>query len=338
MNESAQSILDSMAAERADFRIHFFEVALGNAADGLTLSGRVLDEGDLRELRARLGSTLPGMSIDTHEVQVLRKPGIPVLAVGTNLTSLHRTPSFLAEYLSQLTNGMQVEVLFQEERWCFVRQMDGYLGWTYKPYLSDAELLRPSHLVVSPVIQLRAGPGKEYGVLTRVLGGTALTVLNEQSPWMEVALCGGIRGWLPQKTLRSYSELPQTSAQRRAQMQLDVARMTGTPYLWGGCSANGIDCSGLAQLLHRWVGISIPRDGDQQFEAAKAIEPPFQPGDLLFFGEKGEKRRITHVAVSLGGWDILHSSRSRNGVYVDDVQTVEHLRESFLFGASYLGE
>jgi cell wall-associated NlpC family hydrolase len=93
----------------------------------------------------------------------------------------------------------------------------------------------------------------------------------------------------------------------------------------------------LAQLLHRWVGINtLPRDADLQYEAGKKIEPPFQPGDLLFFGEKGEKRSITHVAISMGNWRIIHSSRSHNGVYIDDVQEVEHLRDSFIGAATFL--
>lgn len=114
--------------------------------------------------------------------------------------------------------------------------------------------------------------------------------------------------------------------------------MIGVPYQWGGCSANGIDCSGLAQLLHRWVGITTRRDAGMQFLDGKQIEPPFLPGDLVFFGDVSPegKHSITHVGISVGGWQIVHSSRVRNGVYCDDVQAVPHLRDSYLCACTYL--
>jgi cell wall-associated NlpC family hydrolase len=66
-----------------------------------------------------------------------------------------------------------------------------------------------------------------------------------------------------------------------------------------------------------------------QFDNGRPVDPPFQPGDLLFFASPNGHRRITHVGVSLGDWQLIHSSRSHNGVYVDNVQEVKHLRETF---------
>ena len=106
--------------------------------------------------------------------------------------------------------------------------------------------------------------------------------------------------------------------------------------MWGGTSGNGVDCSGFARLLHRWVGVDIPRDADMQHAAAQPVEPPFEVGDLFFFAHGGSERKITHVGVSLGGWQMIHSSRGRNGVYVDDVQADESRRRAFVSAGSFL--
>jgi cell wall-associated NlpC family hydrolase len=112
--------------------------------------------------------------------------------------------------------------------------------------------------------------------------------------------------------------------------------MIGIPYLWGGTSGNGIDCSGFVRLLHRWVGVDIPRDADMQYAAAKKVEPPYEVGDLFFFAEKDSSRKITHVGMCLGGSKLIHSSRSNNGVYNDDLQESKLLKDIFVSAGSFL--
>jgi cell wall-associated NlpC family hydrolase len=119
-------------------------------------------------------------------------------------------------------------------------------------------------------------------------------------------------------------------------MVQDSVRYIGVPYNWGGITTYGFDCSGYVRLLHKLSGILIPRDADMQFTAGKPIEPPFQPGDLLFFGSASGHRSISHVGMSTGGWNIIHSSRPNNGVYEDNVETTSWLNDIFVGARTFL--
>ncbi len=344
MEEILRALAEITQAYR-DTRIHYCRLdAVALDGERCILTGVVLDAATLAGVRAGLIARLPGLTFDANRVHILCGDASHVLTVATNLTGLYAGSSFLAEQMSQLLNGWPVEVLLEEGRWCFVRQADGYLGWAYRPYLAEVAAPASTHIIYAPEALLRDAPFTEAPAIQRILGGTAVTA-QIKGAWAYVTLAGDptaplrspLTGWAPAAELRALAALPADEASRRKQIVDDAARFVGVPYLWGGCTAFGIDCSGYAQLLHRLAGVTIPRDADQQFEAGKPVEAPYRPGDLLFFGEgDATTRKITHVGVSLGGWRIIHSSRSRNGVHEDDVRAVEHLRESFIGARSFV--
>lgn len=334
MIETAQQVLSEIAAKYADKRLNIHDLQVEESSEGLKLSGRVLNPAQLEETETALRQVLPDLKLDKSAVQVLRPVQLPVKRVCTNLTGLHTGPSRANELLHQMLYGWQVEILEDQGYWAYVRLEDGYLGWTIHNYLTGDEQPAPTHMVGVPLALLHSRPEAASPLVSRVLGSTCVTVLEQKGDWCRVQ--ANLVGWLPASALRPLENLPQSAEARRAQMLADAAAMTGVQYLWGGISAHGIDCSGLAQYLHRMAGVTIPRDADMQFYAGRPVQPPFRPGDLLFFGEEGERRRITHVGMSIGGWQMVHSSGSHNGVYYDDVQAVDHLRTSFVGAASFL--
>jgi cell wall-associated NlpC family hydrolase len=327
--DNIQSTLDRLAAQ-SDRRISVFDIEIVRLQNtSLTLSGRLLNESQLETLARHFSN----WRLDTGSVRILQKGDLPRMHVGTNLTGLYEKPTFGMPLSSELSYGTELEILDEEGKWVFTRQRDGYLGWAYKPYLRPDPAREPTHLVVAPSCELYSQSEAEAEIVTRLVSGTAVAVEETRGEWARVV--ANKRGWLPLLGLRALADLPESLEDQRKTLIQDAARMIGVPYLWGGVSGNGIDCSGLVRLLHKWVGIDIPRDADMQHARAKPAEPPFQVGDLLFFGEGGAERRITHVGMSLGGWKIIHSSRGNNGVYIDNVQERESLKQNFVSAGSF---
>lgn len=337
MIENIQETIQSLAQKRSDERLNVFKVGIKSLENNkLTLSGQVLEKQDVDELLEVITKRFGFLQIDASGVEVLRKQSNQTLSVGTNLTSAHASTSFLSEMSSQMVYGEKVEILAEQARWAYTRQSDGYLAWTYKPYLTNFMEPIATHIVVNPAINLYEKPDENAAIMTRIFCGTSVAILNNSGDWAQVS--ANITGWTRIANLRAFTDIPTTNKARRSQIFIDAQKMIGVPYLWGGTSGNGIDCSGFARLLHRWVGVEIPRDADLQSTRCKRVEPPFQPGDLFFFGEGDSDRRITHVGVSMGGWNMLHSSRSRNGVYMDDIQEKESLRSIFAHAGTFLNE
>jgi cell wall-associated NlpC family hydrolase len=162
------------------------------------------------------------------------------------------------------------------------------------------------------VAAVRAEPRDDAERVTELLRGEPVSVEERRDGWARIVTAYDYPGWVREEELAGTEGDPVEHARR----------YLGTPYLWGGMTERGIDCSGLVHMSYRWLGRLVPRDADQQEEAGTPVdEDDLERGDLITYGDENG---ASHIAFWLGDGRILHSTE-REGVdgVVEEVEPVD---------------
>lgn len=161
--------------------------------------------------------------------------------------------------------------------------------------------------------------------MTQALRGEPLTVIERRDSWAHVTTAYDYAGWIAADALSPESPGDWLPPARTGDPIEEARAYLGAPYLWGGLSAHGIDCSGLVHMAWRRLGRIVPRDAEQQEAAGSRVDEP-RYGDLATYG--GE--RVTHVAFWLGNGRILHAAGGREVVEEDEPGELRAIRRGFV--------
>jgi hypothetical protein len=324
MVQRLEALIDEVRARHAsDPRLAVFEIEI-DARDGrLVLHGATSEPAAVEALRRAVATLDGGVQIVDRIVRLPDvEPELTHALVTSAAAPMLAQPFIVGAQISQLILGHWLTVLRREGRWLHCRSDDGYLGWVHLGYVKrcDENAARAWAIGTGGTACVSLGAevlAEDGSVLARLPWDARVVRQLDGSIRLPDGRVGQLRG-----ELIPLSAQPLRLPAEGAAIIESAAAWLGAPYLWGGVTHGGVDCSGLAQTVFRLHGIELPRDSDMQARMGDPVDPGprwenLRAGDLLFFAE--DDRRVTHVVISEGGSKIIHSSLGNGGVKRNDL-------------------
>ncbi len=224
------------------------------------------------------------------------------MVVRVPVADLRKEPDHRCERISQVLYGYRVDVMEQQGEFIQVHTDDGYGGWIASSYLATVPAAAAEiWIVISNFATLRPASSDDRFILPH---GALLYGAADRKHFLEPA---------SDRTLELVSGKLQSPDDGCATDPVAVARQfVSLPYLWGGTSPYGFDCSGLVQTIFRRCGVLLPRDSkDQVVQGTPVKWDDSSSGDLIFF--------TGHVALHLGEGRIIHATRLRGMVVIESL-------------------
>ncbi len=243
--------------------------------------------------------------------------GIVNLSVG----NMRSEADYASEMVTQCLLGMPVRIV-GHEGWYRIQTPDEYLGWVHGATIhrvtkSELDAWNQAEKVVVTahygVVHSKAD--KKSQPLSDVVGGNRLKYEGKKGSFYKVSYPDGRMGYIHKSVAMPEGKWRKQLKQDAASVIETAHALMGVPYLWGGTSSKGVDCSGFMRTVLFMHDIIIPRDASQQAPKGERIFinddfSNLEPGDLLFFGRKaadGKKERVIHVGMYIGGKRFIHS-------------------------------
>ena len=243
--------------------------------------------------------------------------------VNLSVANIRTKPEHSAELATQVLLGSKLKILKSSGEWILVQCEDDYIGWIDDDGVclmdqQEFDNWNQSKKIIftSPFSFSYSEENINSAPISDVVQGNILKVLSQKNDFAKVEFPDGRIAFIPTTQVQDYEELLATRIQSFNTINLTAQSLMGIPYVWGGTSIKGLDCSGFTKIVFQLNGVQLPRDASQQVHVGELVDTQngfdnLLPGDLLFFGTKDNdsgKEKITHVAIYLGNLEFIHAS------------------------------
>ena len=316
-----QTIIEDVRRQYApDRRVAIFQVEAD--AQG-TLTGKT----NLPEAKTALLEKLKKQgtpysdSIQSVPAAVLGEQIYGVVTI--SVANIRSQPRDAAELATQALLGMPLQVLDKDRGWYLVQTPDHYIAWVDWGGLQrmtqtefEAWEAADKIMVLAPYTFSYEKPDAQGQTVSDLVAGDQLNLLEESAEFYHVQYPDGRNAYVAKTDARPYKKWLESLVISEEKLVNTAKRMMGLPYLWGGTSYKGVDCSGFTKTIYYLNGWVLPRDASQQVNTGELIDTAddfsnLRPGDLLFFGTKASEQtneKVTHVGMWIGNEEFIHAS------------------------------
>ncbi|MFA7034481.1 MAG: C40 family peptidase, partial [Bacteroidales bacterium] len=245
----------------------------------------------------------------------------------TNLSviNIRMKPGYDEESGTQTLLGTPLRVLEKRNGWLRIVTPEGYIAWVTSGSVArvteeEAAEWRnaPKWVVNTHYTLLRAQPAENADVVCDAVWGCIVRKVSEQGKYYKVLLPNGKNAYLLKAHAQDFTEWLDSRKPTPEKIIATAKQFLGFPYMWGGTSIKGMDCSGFTKTTYYLNGIILQRDASQQVATGVDVDitnglDNLKMGDLIFFGRKAaetQKERATHVGIYIGEGEFIHCATS----------------------------
>ncbi|MBZ0199551.1 MAG: C40 family peptidase, partial [Ignavibacteriaceae bacterium] len=243
--------------------------------------------------------------------------------INISVANIRTKPENSAELATQALLGTPLKVYKKKGGWFLVQTPDDYIGWLDDDGFCSVnkkqidEYKNCEKIIVANNYGVSFSERDEKSIpVSDIVAGDILKFVNDDGSFTGVEYPDGRLAYIPSNNVQDYSNWLKQLTVTQDKLVDDAKSMMGLPYLWGGTSIKGVDCSGFTKTIYFLNGVMLPRDASQQVNVGELIDTKngfdnLQPGDLLFFGTKEtetKKEKVVHVGMYIGNKEFIHSS------------------------------